>query len=113
MSKEPKDVPVIDEGSGNVFTDVGLEMSEIDMIKVQLALAINRTIQKRGLTQAAAGRLMGVDQSKVSKIVRGRLDEFSLERLAKFLLDLGRDIEWRLPERYRTERGQFRMRACS
>jgi predicted XRE-type DNA-binding protein len=112
MSKEPRDVPMIDEGSGNVFTDVGLEMSEIDILKVHLALAINRTIQKRRLTQAEAGRKMGIDQSKVSKIVRGRLDDFSQERLIRFLLDLGRDVEIRVSERYKNERGQFRVRAC-
>jgi predicted XRE-type DNA-binding protein len=104
---------MIDEGSGNVFKDLGLDLSETDLLKVHLALAINRTIQKRGLTQAAAAKKMGIDQAKVSKIVRGRLEDFSQERLIKFLLDLGRDVELRVSERYRSERGQFRIRACS
>jgi predicted XRE-type DNA-binding protein len=111
MKKEPRNVPEIDEGSGNVFADVGLEVSDIDMVKVHLALEINRTIQKRKLTQAAAGALMGVDQAKVSKIVRGRLDEFSQDRLMAFLAALGRDIEIRVSSGYRTDRG--RVRACS
>ena len=114
MSKEPTAVPNIEEGSGDVFADLGLEMSEIDMLKVHLALAINITIQKRALTQTEAARLMGTDQSKVSKILRGQLTGFAEHRLMEFLLRLGRDIEFRIPERCRGERGQIRVmkRAC-
>jgi len=110
MRKEPKAVPAIDEGSGDVFADVGLEMSDIDMMKIHLALAINRTIRKRRLTQAEAGSKMGIDQSKVSKIVRGRLGDFSQERLIKFLLDLGRDVELRVSGQYKETRGKARVR---
>jgi predicted XRE-type DNA-binding protein len=113
MRKGLKGVPFVDEGSGNVFTDVGLEMSDTDMLKVCLALAINRTIQKKKITQAEAGEKMGVDQAKVSKIVRGRLDEFSPERLIQCLLLLGRDIEVFVSDRYRSKPGRLRVRACS
>ena len=111
MTKERKGVPKIDEGSGDVFADIGVQLSDVDLVKVHLALEINRTIQKRKITQAVAGEKMGVDQAKVSKIVRGRLEEFSQERLMSFLLSLGRDIEVRVSQRYRNERG--RVRACS
>jgi predicted XRE-type DNA-binding protein len=111
MKKVLKPVPKVDMGSGNVFADIGVDLSDVDLVKVHLALEINRTIQKRKLTQASAGEKMGVDQAKVSKIVRGRLDEFSQERLMSFLLALGRDIEVRVSQRYRNDRG--RVRACS
>ena len=111
MRTASRNVTHIDQGTGNVFTDVGLEMSETDMLKVHLALAINRTIQKRRLTQAEAGLKMGIDQTKVSKIVRGRLDDFSQERLIKFLLDLGRDVELTVSGRYKDKRGKISIRA--
>jgi predicted XRE-type DNA-binding protein len=110
-SREPKKLP-IEKGSGNLFADIGLEMSDEDMLKVHLALAINRTIQKRDLTQVAAGEKMGIDQSKVSKILRGQLDGFSPQRLIHYYLSLGRDIEIRFPDRWRSERGELKVRCA-
>ena len=111
-NKEANGTGPVAEGTGNVFKDIGLEMSETDMLKVHIALAINHTIKKRALTQEEAAKLMKIDQPKVSKILRGRLDEFSEHRLMEFLLNLGRDIEIRFPDRWRKERGQIRVRAC-
>ena len=54
---------------------------------------ISSIIEDRGLTQAEAAEIMGVDQPKVSALVRGRLDGFSMERLYRFLNALGRDVE--------------------
>lgn len=112
MSKERADVPAVDEGSGNVFADIDLKMSEDDMLKVHIALVIQQTIKKRGLTQAEAGKLMGVDQSKVSKIMRGRLSEFKEGRLIACLLNLGRDMEIRFPTRWGKDRGELRVRCA-
>jgi len=112
MSKERKSVPAVDEGSGNVFADIGLDMSGDDMLKVHVALVINHTIKQRGLTQAEAGVIMGLDQSKVSKILRGRLSEFKEGRLIDCLLSLGRDMEVRFPGRWRTDRGEIRVKCA-
>lgn len=112
MSKEREPVPAVDPGSGNVFTDVGLDMSADDMLKVHIALMINHTIKQRGLTQADAGHLMGMDQSKVSKILRGRLADFKAGRLIDALLSLGRDMEVRFPGRWRKDRGELRVKCA-
>ena len=80
-------------GSGNVFADLDLPNPEERLAKAKLASAIQDAIEVRGLTQVQAADLMGVDQPKVSKIVRGRLSEFSTERLMSFLVRLGLDIE--------------------
>ena len=45
------------------------------------------------LTQAAAGEVLGVDQTKVSALMRGRLTDFSTDRLIRFLTMLGRDVD--------------------
>jgi predicted XRE-type DNA-binding protein len=50
-------------------------------------------IRERGLTQSQAATLLGIDQPKVSALIRGRLTGFSLERLMRFLLLLGQDIK--------------------
>jgi predicted XRE-type DNA-binding protein len=78
--------------SGNVFGDLGLPNPEELLAKAELAHKITVLIRKRGLTQAQAAKLLGVDQPKVSALIRGRLTGFSIERLMRFLLHLGQDI---------------------
>jgi predicted XRE-type DNA-binding protein len=78
--------------SGNVFADLGLPNPEEALAKAELANKISVLIQERKLTQAKAAKLLGIDQPKVSMLLRGRLTGFSLERLMRFLLLLGQDI---------------------
>lgn len=80
-------------GSGNVFEDLGLPRPAEALAKAELARKIGMLIAKRGLTQAAAAELLKVDQPKVSALVRGRLAGFSLDRLVRFLVLLGSDVE--------------------
>jgi predicted XRE-type DNA-binding protein len=83
----------ITSGSGNVFADLGLRDSDELLAKARLASTIADLIEKRGLTQTAAAELLQTTQPKVSNLVNGRLEGFSLERLARFLNTLGRDVE--------------------
>jgi predicted XRE-type DNA-binding protein len=89
---DPRDA-TITEGSGNVFEDLGLPDSDELLAKARLASAISDIIGGRHLTQAAAADLLGTTQPKVSNLVNGRLEGFSLERLARFLNTLDRDVE--------------------
>ncbi len=79
--------------SGNVFEDLGLPDSDEMLVKAELVLQISRIIEERGLTQVEAAELLGVDQPKVSALLRGRLRGFSVERLSRFLNALGQDVE--------------------
>ncbi len=90
MPKRERDYTV---SSGNVFADLGLPNSEEALAKAELAHKITVLIQDKGLTQSQAAKLLGVDQPKVSALIRGRLTGFSLERLMRFLLSLGQDIK--------------------
>lgn len=85
-----------DMSSGNVFQDFGFENPEEADAKSDLAMIISSIIKQRKLTQGKAALLMGIDQPKVSKIIRGLLSEFTIERLMRFLLSLGFDIEIKL-----------------
>jgi predicted XRE-type DNA-binding protein len=88
------DVPVsIEESSGNVFADLGLKDPEELLAKAQLVQRIADIIAERKLTQARAAKLLGVDQPKVSALLRGKLGGFSIDRLFRFLNALGRDVE--------------------
>ena len=79
--------------SGNVFADLGLPNSEEALAKAELAQKIAAVMQARRLTQVDLAKKLGVDQPKVSALVRGQLAGFSLERLMRFLLLLGQDIK--------------------
>ncbi len=80
-------------GSGNVFADLDVDAPEEALAKAELAAKISEIITARGLTQLAAARILGIDQPKVSALLRGRLTGFSTERLIRFLNALGRDVE--------------------
>jgi len=80
------------ESSGNVFADLGLPNPEEMLAKAELAIKIAEILRRRRLTQVQAAAVLGVDQPKVSALIRGRLSGFSVERLLRFLLRLGTDI---------------------
>ena len=89
-------------GSGNVFEDLGHPRPAEALAKAELARKIAALIAKRGLTQTAAAELLKVDQPKVSALARGRLAGFSLDRLVRFLVLLGSDVEIVVKPRART-----------
>jgi predicted XRE-type DNA-binding protein len=83
----------VEEGSGNVFSDIGLPNPEERLAKADLATRIAETIRARRLTQTRAAHILEIDQPKISRLLRGHLSGFSTERLMHFLTLLGRDVE--------------------
>lgn len=83
----------IEQGSGNVFTDLGYPDAEEALTKARLAQRITEVLEKKRVTQLQAAQLLGIDQPKVSKLLRGQLREFSTERLFRFLTALDQDVE--------------------
>ena len=81
------------KSSGNVFADLGLPHPEQELLKARLTLQIYRLIKERGLTQAEAGKILGIQQPNVSALMRNRSGSFSVERLMDFLTALGQDVE--------------------
>ena len=99
-----------EESSGNVFADLGLADPEERLAKADLAIAISREIESRGLTQAEAADLLGLAQPDVSNLMRGRLSGYSIERLTRLLNALGQDVEIRIrPSQTGSERGHLRV----
>ena len=79
--------------SGNVFADLGFENAAEMRLKSDLVIGISDEIERRGLSQTAAAKLMGIGQPDVSKLLRGRTSGYSLERLLAFTRALGSDVE--------------------
>ena len=106
LTKHPKrrrDDATVFVGSGNVFEDLGRPDAAEAMVKVELAYRIHRLIEDSGLTQTQAAKRLGVDQPKVSNLMRGRLKDFSIERLFRFLNLFGQDVEVRVRNAKRNE----------
>lgn len=79
--------------SGNVFADLKIPNPELALAKAELVQHIRNLITEHGLTQTKAGELLGLDQPKVSALVRGNVAGFSIDRLFKFLSALGQQVE--------------------
>jgi predicted XRE-type DNA-binding protein len=92
----------VTKGSGNVFADLGLPNPEQEMLRAQLTLHIYQIIKERGLTQTEAGKILGIRQPHVSVLMRNRSGAFSAERLMRFLIALGQDVEIVLKPKRRT-----------
>src|SRR3990167_6388310 len=80
-------------GSENVFADLDMPDSEEKLAKAKLALQINKIIKRKKLKQIKAAKLLGIDQAKISLLNRGRLSNFSIERLVRYLTLLDQDVE--------------------
>ena len=85
--------------SGNVFADLGLPKPDDLLAKAELTAKIIEEIQRRRLTQSQAASILGIDQPKVSALKQGHLSSFSIERLMRFLVLLGRDVEITVKQR--------------
>lgn len=96
--------------SGNVFADLGVRNPEEALVKARLADVIAYAVAGRGLTRAEAADLLGIDQPKVSKLVRGQLAGFSIDRQFRFVTLPGSDIEITVVERARKHRRAGHMR---
>jgi predicted XRE-type DNA-binding protein len=101
----------IHRSSGNVFADLRIPNPEQYLAKAELAAKILKIVERRGLTQAAAGKLLGINQPKVSALLSGRLDGFSSDRLFRFLNALGCDVRISVSRPHPQTPGQVQVTA--
>lgn len=82
------------ESSGNVFTDLGFEPSEAAILQMRARLMndLRDYIQASQMTQAEAAQQLGITQSRVSDLVRGKWEKFSLEMLITLEARAGRTV---------------------
>ena len=80
----PNDEPItITEGSGNVFLDLGFDTAEATVMKLRAEVMIptSQQVKQRGWTQAEATRQLGITQPRVSRLIKGNLEDFGLDML--------------------------------
>ncbi|MGV3548424.1 helix-turn-helix domain-containing protein [Rhizobium sp.] len=82
-----------EKSSGNVFADIDLPDAADHLVKAKLVFKIDALMQERRLKQSDAAVLLGVRQPDISKMLHGDFRQFSVERLMRFLVALGQDVE--------------------
>ena len=85
----------VTKSSGNVFEDLGFHTSEAENLKLraQLMRELEVLILDARLNQSDAAELLNIHQSRVSDLVRGKIDRFSIDTLVKLLARAGRQVE--------------------
>jgi predicted XRE-type DNA-binding protein len=85
----------VHKGGANVFRDLGFSPAEAAelLVKSRLIDAISDTIDRRQLTQIQAAKLCRTDQPTLSKVLRGRMESVTIDRLTSWLTALGRTVE--------------------
>ncbi len=85
--------PVSSPSSGNPFADLGMADADVRLAKAKLAQKVTAVMRERDLKQAQVAEKLGVDQPRVSRLVRGQLKDFSIDTLMAFVNRLNMDIE--------------------
>ena len=75
----------------NVFQDLGFDPEESENLRVRadLMIELSRLIDSKGWTQEEAAEIMGVAQPRISDLVRGKIDRFSIDSLVSMLGSAG------------------------
>ncbi|HEY4147134.1 helix-turn-helix transcriptional regulator [Pinirhizobacter sp.] len=81
------------ESSGNVYADLGFPDAEEMLVKAQLATKIGEIIKRRKLSQQQAADVLGIPQSKLSKMLNGQFRGISETKMIDCLTKLGRDVQ--------------------
>ena len=87
--------PKLTRSSGNVFRDLGFPAEEAEHLRLRslLMTELRKLIERRGLTQKEAAQLFGVTQPRISDLVRGKIELFSLDTLVDMLAQAGARVE--------------------
>ena len=110
MSRNP-DIGV-ERGSGNVFADLGRPDADLHLVKAELVSRIDQIIGQRRLTQIQAADVLGISQPDVSRLLRGDFREYSVERLLRLLMRLGRDVDILIRKTKAHRRGSLSIEAA-
>lgn len=85
-------------GSGNIFSDLGFDPAEAQVMKLRAEVMIRtaQQLKERGWTQVEAARQLGITQPRVSRLIKGKVEDFSLDMLLTLATRAGLHPELRL-----------------
>jgi len=98
----------VEVGSGNIFADLGLPDAEDMLLKSTIVIELRRLIKQRKLTQSAAGKLIGISQGDLSKVLCGQFRGYSEAKLMRMLTAFDQNVEITIqPRRKAGEAGRI------
>ncbi len=99
-------------GCGNVFADLDLPDADSHLLKAELVSRVDDIGRQRGITQAELARTLDLSRPDVSRLLRGEFREYPLDRLFRYLMAPGRDIEIVIGKSDAATGGKLRMAPC-
>ena len=90
----------VEESSGNVFADIGFPQEEAQnlYLRAELMIRLAQFIDKKGLTQQQAAKMLGVTQPRLNLMLKRRIELFSLDALVNMAARAGMRVEMRVKE---------------
>ena len=84
-----------EEGSENVFKDVGFSEQEAEYLTIRsrLMIEVDRFVEESGLTQREASKRLGINQSRLNDLLKGKIQKFSIDALVKMLFRIGVHVD--------------------
>jgi predicted XRE-type DNA-binding protein len=104
--------PRVTPSTRNVFADLQLPDATELQTKARLAAAIARAIERKRLTQTEIAGILEISQPKVSALLHYKLEGYSVERLMRFLVALGHDVEITVRPRPRSRSARIAVTAA-
>jgi predicted XRE-type DNA-binding protein len=85
-----------EEGSGNIFADLGLKDSDELFARAQIGFCVYKIVNDKNLKQREIGAVLGIAQSDVSHLMNGHYSRFTTDKLLDFLKRLDRKVTIRI-----------------
>lgn len=85
----------ITKGSGNIFLDLGFPQGEAQNLALRsdLMIRIEKLVKETGLTQQQAAKVLGITQPRLNALLKGRIEDFSLDALVNMLAHAGMQVK--------------------
>ena len=89
----------VTKGSGNVFVDLGFDKAEAEVmaLRTEVMIRLEQYLKAQGWTQAEAARRLGITQPRVSRLMKGKWEDFSLDMLLTLAARVGLHPKLKLP----------------
>jgi predicted XRE-type DNA-binding protein len=81
-----------EEGSGNVFSDLGIENADELFVRTRVGYCIYKILKEKNLKQREISKLLGMAQTDVSHLMNGHFSRFTMDRLLDLLKRLDRKV---------------------
>src|SRR5713101_733809 len=92
MSTKRRKAIEFEEGSGNVFADLGLKDADQLLARAQIGFHVFKILEEKRLKQREIGNILGIAQSDVSHLMNGHFSRFTTDKLLEFLRRLDRKV---------------------